>query len=475
MFAALLARPGKPTAAALGVYGPNVPIGTSAATIPADNATAATITVAVADQDGGAVLGATVVLARTGTGTLGSVTDNGDGTYSATFVTSQAGAHVISVVANGVPGANTVTVTASAVNVADPAQSTIAVDNATPTLGTDSVTATLTVRDAAGDPLGVGGQAVVFSNIGGTSEGTWSATADNGDGTHTAIFAATVAGTATTVHATLDTVDVTGGTLPTITVAAGAFATPDLINHDGAENGYGNWCDGGFHTVTNPTIDTAQHYAGTRAFKKTLPVTPPQSGGSGMNFPLYTASPLNDWAPTIPSPATTYDRLFAAWRFYLDNDIGPAAILKFNLFQASGFGIKLGGVGFQDGQLNWHWAQEWSGQQFGWQSLAGVAGGWHSIEVDIWRNGDTGGNVITTGDGEPSVGLWLDSVAINNAGTPPAPGYWKNGRVYAGQRSSSLELGVFALQGLLNDAPANTVPGNVWVDDVCLSTSRIGL
>ena len=62
-----------------------------------------------------------------------------------------------------------------------------------------------------------------FTASGGTSTGTIGATTDNSNGTYTATFTGVVAGTATTIHATIDAATVTS-TLPTVTVTAGAPA-----------------------------------------------------------------------------------------------------------------------------------------------------------------------------------------------------------------------------------------------------------
>jgi hypothetical protein len=58
---------------------------------------------------------------------------------------------------------------------------------------------------------------VVFTNGGGTSTGTISATADSATGVYTATFTGVLAGSATTIGATINTVALTS-TLPTITV-----------------------------------------------------------------------------------------------------------------------------------------------------------------------------------------------------------------------------------------------------------------
>ncbi len=63
-----------------------------------------------------------------------------------------------------------------------------------------------------------------FRTSGGTSTGTFGTVNDNGDGTYTATFTGVVAGTATTIHATINGNDVTTTVpaLPTVTVTPGS-------------------------------------------------------------------------------------------------------------------------------------------------------------------------------------------------------------------------------------------------------------
>src|SRR5207245_2985740 len=92
--------------------------------------------------------------------------------------------------------------------------------------GLSGAIATLTLRakDAFGNDLTAGGRSVVFSVTGGTSTGTIGPTVDHGDGTYTAPFTGVLAGTASTIGATIDGTPVTSAPLPTIAVLAGAVA-----------------------------------------------------------------------------------------------------------------------------------------------------------------------------------------------------------------------------------------------------------
>ncbi|BBJ69062.1 Ig-like domain-containing protein [Enterobacter sp. 18A13] len=131
--------------------------------------------------------------------TFSTVTDNGDGSYTATLTGTTAGAAAVSATlggaAFGVAPAG-VTLTAGA---PDAARSSLAAAPAT--IAADGVAAstlTLTLRDALNNP--VSGQAVAFaSTLGGV---TFSTVTDNGDGSYTATLTGTTAGAAA-VSATL--------------------------------------------------------------------------------------------------------------------------------------------------------------------------------------------------------------------------------------------------------------------------------
>ena len=170
--------------------------------------------------------GATVVFTFSGgtsTGTIGATTDNGDGTYSATFTGVVAGAATsIGATINAAPVATpkpTVTVTPGPISTA-----TSLVSVSSDTIGSGgTVTLTLQGRDAAGNALTTGGATVVFtiSGGGGVSSGSVGATTDHANGTYTAVFTGINAGTPASVGATIGGSAVTTAH-PTIMVTAGA-------------------------------------------------------------------------------------------------------------------------------------------------------------------------------------------------------------------------------------------------------------
>ncbi len=159
----------------------------------------------------------------TATGTISATTDHGDGTYTAVYTGTGAGtAQTIHATIDGAAVTTTLptlTVT-SAAQAPDATKCTVA---AAPTSIAVAGTSTLTLqaKDSTGTNLTAGGATVVFTASGGTSTGTISATTDHANGTYTAVYTGTGAGTAQTIHATINGVTVTTA-MPTVTVTASA-------------------------------------------------------------------------------------------------------------------------------------------------------------------------------------------------------------------------------------------------------------
>jgi len=230
-------------------------------------------------------------------------------------------------------------------------------------------------------------------------------------------------------------------------------------------NQWDGFTNGGGGNPTPHTLDTAQHYGGSYAVKRVLPVT----SGSDIGGSFY-------------KQVGSYDRIWSRFYFYFNATMNGT--LKFHLFFDPSWNTQLGGIGIQDGYINFSplgftggGYSEWDGQGYKLVPLSNLTNGWHSIEVDYWRNGDTGGNVITTGDGEPSIAIWIDGNQITAGnGTPPTSshgnGYWKNNRIYVGARTTSAQFGWAEWAGVLNGMPANTIPTSLWLD--CISISSLG-
>jgi adhesin/invasin len=209
----------------------------SPSSILADGVTTSTITVQLKDTNGNNLTssGGTVVLSSTA-GTLSSVTDNNNGTYTAVLTSSTtAGTATISgtVGAAAITATATVTFTAGA---ADGGQSTL---TASPSSiladGVTTSTITVQLKDANGNNLSASGGTVVLSS----TAGTLSSVTDNNNGTYTAVLtSSTTAGTAT-ISGTVGAAAITG--TATVTFTAGAVdrarstltASPSSILADG--------------------------------------------------------------------------------------------------------------------------------------------------------------------------------------------------------------------------------------------------
>lgn len=202
--------------------------------IAADGVSTSAVVVTLRDTNGNDLTegGNDVELATTG-GTLGDVTDNDDGTYTALLTApTTPGAATVSFTVDGAAAVETAIVT-FVETVPSPTTSSIDVDPAT--IGSDGVdpsTVTVTLRDANGIPLTHGGNAVTMT----TTVGTLSAVEDNGNGTYTATLRSTVAGVATLGFAvggtpapdtaTVNVLDTTPPDAPVITAPANGATVP---------------------------------------------------------------------------------------------------------------------------------------------------------------------------------------------------------------------------------------------------------
>ncbi len=141
-----------------------------------------------------------------GTSTLnfGSVTNNGDGTFSATATGFLAGTPAeIGASANG-----TILVTTKPSVQVSPgpiaaATSQVSV-SASAMLQGNAVTATLQARDAAGNTITTGGETISFNLSGGTAGGSFGGVTDNGDGTYDSVFTSNQFGSGSSISALID-------------------------------------------------------------------------------------------------------------------------------------------------------------------------------------------------------------------------------------------------------------------------------
>ena len=156
--------------------------------------TASTITVQTRDaQNNPLTTSAGTVTLATTLGSLSGVTNNGNGTYSATLSTSTAGSATITGTINGAAIVDNEVVTVT-IGVAAGATTQITTAAASITANNSSTTITVQAKDAQGNNLATSGGALVLN----TSLGSITGQTDNTNGTYTATLnSATATGTAT--------------------------------------------------------------------------------------------------------------------------------------------------------------------------------------------------------------------------------------------------------------------------------------
>jgi adhesin/invasin len=197
-------------------------ISASSTSITADGISTTTITVQAEDSSGiDETSGGATVLLSTTEGTISGVTDNGDGTYTATLTSSTTtGTADVGGTING----NTIGTDGWVAFTPGPVSAATSTISANPTSipadGTTTSTITVQAEDANGNDETAGGETVVLS----TTEGAISGVTDNGDGTYTATLTSTTTGTA----------DVSGTTPGVVSAATSTIsANPTSIPADG--------------------------------------------------------------------------------------------------------------------------------------------------------------------------------------------------------------------------------------------------
>ena len=203
--------------------------------IVADGTDAAVITITARDATGAAVTASagTVTVATT-FGTLSAVTDNNDGTYTATLTATAVGNATVSFTLAGTPGTSTVAV-AVIPRPADATTSTITSDSARIIAdGVDVATITIVARDSTGTPLTASAGPVTISSTFATGRSallaaTSTPVIDNGDGTYSARFSTTTVGTATISFTILGTTATNTTTITAVAPAAVVVPGGDLV------------------------------------------------------------------------------------------------------------------------------------------------------------------------------------------------------------------------------------------------------
>ncbi|MDA3015308.1 MAG: fibronectin type III domain-containing protein, partial [Actinomycetota bacterium] len=179
--------------------------------LPADRASSTTVTITVRDVYGNVRTAGgddgDITLTVTGDGSIGSVNDNGDGTYSATFTSvASVGTSVVAAQINAV-SAGSVSVLRTRVSEVT-STSTLSVSSSTTTAGGSMVTATVQLADSGGIITTDVGDVVIRTtagSVGSTSflSGIYSAAVTPPTSTGTVLVWATIDGVALSASATI--------------------------------------------------------------------------------------------------------------------------------------------------------------------------------------------------------------------------------------------------------------------------------
>lgn len=191
--------------------------------IPANGSSTSTITVTLRDAFGNPLTsGGNAVALTTSRGSLGAVSDHGDGTYTATLTSSTTvGTATITGAVGGVAIVDNATVEFTQVGTptgaASPTHSTITADPvAIPADGSSTSTINVRLIDAGGASLTSGGDRVTLS----TTRGTLGPVTDRGDGTYTATLRSTSTSGTATISGTVNGLAISD--TATVTFAAGS-------------------------------------------------------------------------------------------------------------------------------------------------------------------------------------------------------------------------------------------------------------
>lgn len=177
--------------------------------VVADGTTTATITITIADTKGKQLTtsGGTVALASSGAAIVSSVTDNGNGTYTATVTNTTAETVTISGTLAGTAITDTAEITFDTPPEVDATNENTTIEATLTTLveGTSTSIVTVQLADTNGNSYPSSGGTITLAATGAASI---SAIIDNGDGTYTATVTST-AEEVIIVSGSLDAVDIT--------------------------------------------------------------------------------------------------------------------------------------------------------------------------------------------------------------------------------------------------------------------------
>ena len=181
---------------------------------------------------GGLIVTFKLASTKSGRGTISAVTDNGNGTYTATFTGTKLGKNSIIATIDylTVTSKPAVTVTPGPVDLSN---STFKLSSSSVVVGS-KITITIQTKDGGGNKETSGGETGLSLTLGpgSTGNGTFSSMTDNGNGTYTVTFTATMAGVVDLELEQNNNVIPLNTTPPTITVKAKTKSPADLFDPD---------------------------------------------------------------------------------------------------------------------------------------------------------------------------------------------------------------------------------------------------
>jgi hypothetical protein len=405
---------------------------------------------------GGTLSGTTTVSAVNGVATFTNLKVTGSGSHTITFASA-------GLTAATSANFNVTTTSTSATQLTMSTQPSSAVE----TGGFLPQAPTVQLRDASNAAVSQSGIVVTaaIATGGGTLGGNLTATTNaSGAATFTNL---SITGTAGIRTLTFSAAGLTSATSANISVTVPVLVTPNLVNNASFENSWNGFTD--WTTAAPPngvTLDNTLAYDGSWSIRRT-----------------WAPNPSGDVGAQLASTIGNVDRIWV--RFYVRLTAPVTTVMKYMRFFTPGFNQTLGGLFLGQGNEIFLFGSEAENSEItttiGLTEAQVIDGNWHSLEVELWRNGDP--------SGWPSAAFWFDGkpqylpdgTYTKYSCYQPSPpstcnsSYWQGGRLYSGARSlsSSLKMNVMEWIGTINQG--NTTTGQINLDRIAISTAgRIG-
>jgi len=240
--------------------------------------------------------------------------------------------------------------------------------------------------------------------------------------------------------------------------AADTSLVPDVINNESFENGWGPFTNGGSAAPVGATIATDYAFDGTHSARYAW--TAGNGGDIGANMYSVSSGSYDRWWVRVYFRLTTH--ITSTWKFIRFYDRSISTNLGGLWIGSDNNGGGIIGVG-------WDREDEAIVTPIGLTEAQVVDGKWHELEVDFQRNGGA--------SGYPEASFWFDGkpqyAEYNGHSTVKYWGAgnnstWVNGRINAGQRSSTAQLSVIEWMGTLNAGNQST--GQANLDRVAVSS-----